>query len=132
MCSEAVSFFLVLFLALVNVDNRRRCFQQLGMRQIVLDTMTNLCKVAAGTNTLIRYNAHGDAALDDDFASFAYGHFAKITHGDKYACRAKLIQVVVDVVGTDAGKIRDTEADVEGACLDDGIREQTVFIHELE
>ena len=73
------------------------------------------------TNTLIpdhRQRDHSFFKLTVDMIRFRFAH------GNEHACGAELIAVVINGAGIDGGKVRDKEARMKGAEVDDKAGQQ--------
>ena len=116
----------------IAVDDGGGRFKQSGICEVLLETLADLCKIAAGADTFVHNDAHGDAALEHDFAVLADRDLTQIAHGDEYARCAEFVNVMINVVRADARKVRDTKTDMERTGFDDLARKQTVLIEQLE
>ncbi len=101
-------------------------FHEGGICKLPLDMGEELGEIVAGGDALVHDHAQGDAPVEHDAGAGAAGHLAHVAHGDAHAGGSEVVNVVVDVVGADAGQIGDEKAGVEGAGVDDGLGQQVV------
>ena len=109
-----------------------RRFEEGGILEIFLDNGECLRVAVTVAEAFVHDDTERDLFFKHDLAFFLLGCVDVVAHGNDHAVRTEVINVMVDVVGTNARQIGENEGAVEGADVDDRLGEQTDLIESAE
>ena len=90
-------------------------FQKLWITQVFLQRTESESKIMAGADAFIHYHAHRQAAGYLDLTVMVTAsHITQIAQSAGHAGCAEIINVMINMVGADAGQVRYQHTGVEG------------------
>ena len=102
------------------------------MLQIIIKPPKRQRIVRSGCDALVHDDAKRHTADKFDLPVLADGDLTRVAHRHDHGGGTEVVNVMVNVICTNARKIRDRHAAMERACLDDAFGQQAVLVHPFQ
>lgn len=118
-CRAGRKLVLLLF-ALFLGNLFRVCFlQKHRLVKVTLHALEGICEVVAAADSLVHDDSERNAGLEDHSVLGLERNLSGISHGEEDTGCPEFVDVVIDVICSQAGQVGDGEGSVERAGIDD-------------